>query len=60
MTFSKALKRVSKELSKDKTERGLYYVWQSTLAFTVMNTCEVSDEKANESAKKFLDLLIKG
>lgn len=59
MKYSKAMRRVAKELKKDKTKGSMYYAWQSNIACTIMDSSDILHDKANEIAKKFLELLIK-
>lgn len=54
-----AMKVVMEELSKDKTEGSWYYSWQSNIACIIMDNSEITHEKANEIAKKFLEHLIR-
>jgi hypothetical protein len=58
MKLSAALKTLRKALSEDKGPGSYYYVWQSSIACTIMDNSEVKPDKANEIAMKFLDLLI--
>ena len=53
-----AMKAVKAELSKDKAEGSSYYSWQSNIACVIMDNSDIDHDKANEIAKKFLDLLI--
>jgi hypothetical protein len=53
-----AMKVVKEELSRDKKEGSWYYSWQSNIACAIMDNSDIDHDKANEIAKKFLDLLI--
>ena len=59
MKYQKAIKRVIKELRKDKSQDSMYYSWQSNIACPIMDIAKVDHDKANEAARSFLELLIK-
>ena len=70
MKLKKAIKVLTEELAKDKSEGSYYYSWQSNIAmafYDEMKKREREDDTtyefilnvANQAAKNFLDLLIK-
>lgn len=59
INFQKAMEIIIEKLDKDKSYYGLYYVWQSNIACTIMDNSDIDHETANIIAKKFLDQLCK-
>ena len=55
---SNAMRIIRNELNKDKSNGSWYHSWQSNIAVTIMDNSDIDHEKANEIAKKFLELLI--
>ena len=59
MDLSKAMDLFISELAADKQEGSYYHSWQSNLAMKIFDNSELSAEKCNDIAKKFLDYLIR-
>jgi hypothetical protein len=58
ITLPIAMKVLTKDLKRDKTPGSNYHGWQSNIACTIMDNSDIEHDKANEIAKKFLELLI--
>ncbi len=56
-----AIKNLTKELKKDKSEGSYYYSWQANIAMAMYDEFKgtISLKKCNNGAKRFLDLLIR-
>ena len=54
-----AMKILTKALREDKSLGSYYYSWQSNIACEIMDNSDLSHDKANEIAIKFLERLIK-
>jgi hypothetical protein len=53
-----AMQILTKALKEDRSPGSYYYGWQSNIACAIMDNSDLSHEKANEIAVKFLELLI--
>jgi hypothetical protein len=53
-----AMDILKKALKEDDSPGSYYYGWQSNIACTIMDNSSLSYDKANDIAKKFLNLLI--
>lgn len=54
-----AMKIIKNELATDKSDGGMYFAWQSNIACAIADNSDINLDKANDIAKKFLELLIK-
>ena len=59
LIYRLAMRVITKELRKDKSDRSTYYGWQSSIACMIMDNSQIEHDKANEIAIKFLELLIR-
>ncbi len=59
MNIKRAIKKITKEMRKDKTEGSYYYSWQANIACSIMDNTKATHKEANKAAKAFLNTLIR-
>lgn len=58
MDYIQAMRIIRSELKSDKSAGSMFYGWQSNLACIIMDNSDLTHEKSNDIAIKFLERLI--